>query len=135
MKIACPQLRCMQRIHHWSITIGSNPSVNREAGIFQNQRPKQVLIIKSFNEALDELRDSTAKCKFYSFVKNVQSDYFQNIKQDLTSEKAIVQIDFAENYTLISQYEIQSAHWSQTSHAFHVLYLDYRQTPFSGHSK
>ncbi|GFR23820.1 uncharacterized protein TNCT_426351 [Trichonephila clavata] len=77
-----------------------------------NQRPKQIIITKPFDEALDELHDSTAKFKLHSFVKNVQSNYFQNVKRVLTSEKAIVQIDFAENYTLISQDEIQSVHWS-----------------------
>lgn len=96
----------------WDITLDSNPCVNWKAWIFQNQRPKQVVISKPFNEALDELHDSTGKFKLHSFVKNVQSDYFQNAKQDLTSEKAVVQIDFAENYALISQDEIQSAHWS-----------------------
>lgn len=44
-------------------------------------------------------------------IKNVQSEYFQNAKENLTSEEAIVQIDFAENYGLVSQDEIQSAHW------------------------
>lgn len=96
----------------WDITLDSNPRVNWKAWIFQNQRPNQIAISKPFNEALDELHDSTAKFKLHSFVKNVQSNYFQNGKQDLTSGKAIVQIDFAENYALISQDEIQSAHWS-----------------------
>lgn len=96
----------------WDITLDSNPCVNWKAWIFQNQRPKQIVISKPFNEALDELHDSTGKFKLHSFVKKVQSDYFQNIKEGLTNEKAVIQIDFAENYALISQDEIQSAHWS-----------------------
>ncbi|KAJ8720597.1 hypothetical protein PYW08_006062 [Mythimna loreyi] len=96
----------------WDITLDSNRIVNWKAWIFQNHRPKQIVMSKPFNLALDELHDSTAKFKLHSFVKNVQSNYFHNVKQDLTSDKAIVQIDFAENYALISQDEIQSAHWS-----------------------
>ncbi|GFQ91215.1 hypothetical protein TNCT_64761 [Trichonephila clavata] len=41
--------------------LDSNPSVKWRVWIFQNQRPKQILISKPFNEALDELHDSTAK--------------------------------------------------------------------------
>lgn len=96
----------------WDISLDSNPCVNWKVWIFQNQRPKQIVISKPFNEALDELHDSTGKFKLHSFVKNVQSNYFQNAKESLTSEKAVVQIDFAENYALVSQDEIQSAHWS-----------------------
>ncbi|GFQ76815.1 hypothetical protein TNCT_311741 [Trichonephila clavata] len=94
----------------WDITLDSNPSVNWKAWIFQNQRPKQIIISKPFSEALDELHGSIPKFKLHSLIKNVKSDYFQSVKQDLTSEKAIVEIDFTENYTLISQDEIQSAH-------------------------
>lgn len=96
----------------WDFTLDSNPCVDWKAWIFQNQRPKQIVISKPFNEALEELHDSTGKFKLHSFVKNIQSDCFQNTKEGLTSEKAVIQIDFAENYALISQDEIQSAHWS-----------------------
>lgn len=65
----------------WDITLDSNPCVNWKAWIFQNQRPKQIVISKPFNEALVELHDSTGKFKLHSFVKNVQSDYFQNAKE------------------------------------------------------
>lgn len=67
------------------------------------RQTKQIVISKPFNEALDEL---------HYYVKNVQSGYFQNAKEGLTSEKDVIQIDFSENNALISQDEIQSAHWS-----------------------
>ncbi|KAF9411133.1 hypothetical protein HW555_009995 [Spodoptera exigua] len=45
----------------WDITLDSNPIVNWKAWIFQNHRPKQIVMSKPFNLALDELHDSTAK--------------------------------------------------------------------------
>ncbi|KAL3289921.1 hypothetical protein HHI36_023304 [Cryptolaemus montrouzieri] len=85
------------------ITLDSNPCVNWKAWISQNQRPKQIVISNPFNEALDELHNITGKFKLHSFGKNEQSDYFQKAKEGLTSEKVLIQTDFAENYALISQ--------------------------------
>lgn len=50
-------------------------------------------------------------------MKKIQENYFEasknNIDKELGSDPyAIVQIDFAENYLLSFQDEIQSAHWS-----------------------
>lgn len=95
----------------WDIAQDSNPIVRWKTWIYQQKRPKQIMVSKPLDEAINELHDNTDKFKLHFFVKNVQSDYFQTEKQNLTDEKAIVQIDFAENYGLISQDEIQSAHW------------------------
>ncbi|KAL3277931.1 hypothetical protein HHI36_013272 [Cryptolaemus montrouzieri] len=98
-----------------------NMETNVDLKILARIRPKErmrrkdesdIPISKPFNKALDELHDSTGKLMLHFFVKNVQSDYFQNTKEGLTSEKPVIQIDFVENDALISQGEIQSAHWS-----------------------
>lgn len=44
-------------------------------------------------------------------------------KEDLTSEKAVVHIDFANNYVVINQDKIQSAHWSQAQIKLFVSYF------------
>ena len=64
--------------------------------------------------ALEELMKKLAHFKIHSFVKKVQSEYFQSKKKSLTENSAVLQIDFAENYSMISQDEIQSAHWSHS---------------------
>lgn len=63
-------------------------------------RPKVVTKTMSCEAALKELKGKMEKVKLRCFVKKVQSDYFEE------------EIYFAENYALISQDEIQSAHWS-----------------------
>lgn len=46
--------------------------------------------------------------------EKIQEDYFEASKNNIDEEApyATVQIDFAENYSLTFQDEIQSAHWS-----------------------
>lgn len=48
-------------------------------------------------------------------VKQVQAAAYQEERaaMDQVSSKALLQVDFAENYTCVAQDEIQSAHWHQ----------------------
>ena len=62
--------------------------------------------------AIQELKDKMDKFELHCFIKRVQSEDFQESIKNLKEDVEIVQIDFAENYSLISQDEIQSAHWS-----------------------
>ena len=50
--------------------------------------------------------------KSHNFVKTNQEQYFKTRKKNLKDTEILVQIDFAENFSLVSQDEIQSAHWS-----------------------
>lgn len=71
----------------------------------------------SLKEALNKLESKMLHFKYHCYVKKIQEDYFEasknNIDKELGSDPyAVVQIDFAENYSLTFQDEIQSAHWS-----------------------
>jgi hypothetical protein len=46
-------------------------------------------------------------------VKRQQSAYFERRKADIQQGEAVVQIDFAENYSCKYQDEVQAAHWNQ----------------------
>ncbi|KAJ8879974.1 hypothetical protein PR048_020595 [Dryococelus australis] len=65
-----------------------------------------------YEGAIKELKDNMEKFKLHCFIKKVEAEYFEESKKNLKDNEAVVQIDFAENYALISQDEIQSAHWS-----------------------
>ena len=52
------------------------------------------------------------KFKFHVFAKNEQSKYFQTKIKESTQEDVVLQIDFAENFSILNQNEIQAAHWS-----------------------
>lgn len=61
---------------------------------------------------LTEMHKQTAKFKHHVFVKNQQAKYFENKKKETSSTEIVLQVDFAENFTILSQDEIQSAHWA-----------------------
>lgn len=47
-------------------------------------------------------------------MKKQQSLHFDKLKRDLSENDLVVQVDFAENYSIIHQDEIQSAHWQHS---------------------
>lgn len=80
--------------------------------IEDNGRPILKEVRGTLEEALFDLKKKMPQFKKHTFIKEVQSDYFKTCKNNLSSKEAIWQMDFAENYALVSQDEVQSAHWS-----------------------
>lgn len=79
---------------------------------FINNRPEFIKNTTVCNKALTELKNMTDKFRLHCYIKQVQSDHFEETKNNLQKNEAVIQIDFAENYALTHQDEIQSAHWS-----------------------
>lgn len=73
---------------------------------------KVVEINSSVMEAINELNNQLPFYKLHCFVKTTQSSYFEESKNNVGDTEAVIQVDFAENYSAISQDEIQSAHWT-----------------------
>lgn len=66
--------------------------------------------------ALQNLEDSLPQFQYHVFIKQEQQISYQNHKlesQNKDSQLAMLQVDFAENFTTLFQDEIQSAHWRQ----------------------
>lgn len=63
-------------------------------------------------DVLSELQMHLPKFKTHCYVKRVQQQYFQKRKMSIAKDEVVLQIDFAENYRLVNQNEIQSAHFS-----------------------
>ena len=57
------------------------------------------------------------------FIKQKQSDSYMKLKEQVeTNDRtAVLQIDFAENYSTFWQDEVQSAHWHKTKSLFLLL--------------
>lgn len=57
------------------------------------------------------------KFLMHSHIKRVQSKTFEKdrTKIDVVGDLAILQMDYAENFTCFAQDEIQSAHWNQNT--------------------
>ena len=61
--------------------------------------------------------------EFPDHVKRIQTQYraLKNLKENLTADEAIIQMDFAENYECQTQEEIQSAYWDKTAITLHPV--------------
>lgn len=74
-------------------------------------------IKRSMNGSIEELLNHFIamidKFLIHSYIKRVQAEVFEMHRQHLTDDSAILQVDFAENFTCVAQDEIQSAHWNQ----------------------
>ena len=49
---------------------------------------------------------------FHVYIKREQAKYFEKLKTEVTDEKIVLQVDFAENFNMKEQDEIQLTHWN-----------------------
>ena len=77
------------------------------------KRVKKILKEGTVDDALDDLEVQLPSFLEHVFVKRQQARFFKEKIEHLTEEEAVVQVDFAENYSCKYQGEVQSAHWSQ----------------------
>jgi hypothetical protein len=68
----------------------------------------------SVQNCVDTLGTKIKKFLFHVFIKRQQSKFFEVLKENSTDEQCLLQVDYSENYSLVEQNEIQSAHWSRT---------------------
>lgn len=77
-----------------------------------NKKPILSKVTGSLKEIVSEIEDMLPFFKKHSYIKNVQAVEFEKKKLNVNAKECVLQVDFAENYSLVSQDEIQSAHWS-----------------------
>lgn len=67
-------------------------------------------------------------CEFRQHVSRVRTQYqaLTNLKENLPTGHAIVQMDFAENFSCCSSDEVQSAYWNSSAVTLHPVVLYYR---------
>lgn len=65
------------------------------------------------DEAISALHQKLPAFLHHVFVKRKQSRFFEEKMSNLSQDEALVQVDFAENYSCRYQDEVQAAHWHQ----------------------
>lgn len=70
------------------------------------------LLQKTCYKFLDEFLIQIDKLIPHEFIAKKQSQYLNQVKQDLKLNKFVVISDFSENYTFLVQDEVQGYHWS-----------------------
>jgi hypothetical protein len=65
------------------------------------------------NGCVAVLRDKIRHFLFHVFVKRQQADYFCSFQEMVSDNLCLLQMDYSENFSVVEQNEIQSAHWSK----------------------
>lgn len=73
-------------------------------------------------QCVKQLQKKTPQYLWHVFVKRKQSGYFDHIKENADDTTVVCQVDYAENYTLQDQDQIQSAHWSKKQISIFTAY-------------
>lgn len=74
-------------------------------------KTKTIILLETIESAIEMLEKQMTPFRKHHFVKNIQQKYFDFKRKNIEIGDVILQIDFAENFQLIAQDEIQSAHW------------------------
>ena len=90
-------------------------------------RDKYISLQRLSGSVDDLLREFDSQWKSYlkhSYITTQQSNYIKEIKERASEhETIVVNIDFAENHTLLNQKEIMQAHWTNTQAALFTVHL------------
>jgi hypothetical protein len=87
-----------------------------------------VTIVKNLDEFIEELTSNLFNLTIHHYVSKCQADFLATLKENLKPEEAILQMDFAENYTFQIQDEVQSSYFSKQQATLHPFVL-YVRTP------
>lgn len=68
----------------------------------------------TYDEVLHETKNTLSSFKRHCFVKWCQEKHFENSKATVSGEKVVCQVDFAMNYAIHEQDEIQQFHFTSS---------------------
>jgi len=64
------------------------------------------------SDAVEKLQGRLPDFMEHVYYMNKQAAQFQQMKANMEKNRAVMQVDFSENYTITYQDEVQSAHWN-----------------------
>ena len=97
----------------------NNPCTWQYWDVDRDGRMKKIQDDGTVLELVEHISDLLPKFLEHCFIKREQASTYNTQRESAASEpqnskKALLQIDYSENYTCVSQDEIQSAHWRQS---------------------
>lgn len=115
----CDECGNLRKLHDITAML-SEADLEKEIKFFQwlSDETKTVSrqrISSSLKEAIEKLEKKLPQFLQHVYAKRQQELFFQDIKKNIPLNTLILHFDFSENYSFISQDEIQSAHWVLTS--------------------
>ncbi|CAF1044674.1 unnamed protein product, partial [Didymodactylos carnosus] len=82
----------------------------------------ELLIAGTVANCVKELKNKTPPFLWHVFIKRKQSEYFEHIKENASDRTVVCQVDYAENFIMDDQNQIQSAHWTKKQLSIFTAY-------------
>ncbi|CAF0821932.1 unnamed protein product [Didymodactylos carnosus] len=76
--------------------------LNGGNGSIKNGRAEKKEFEGSVDKGVELLKSKVKYFLFHVYIKREQSKYFEQLKSEVTDEKVVIQVDFAENFGLVS---------------------------------
>ena len=88
--------------------------------------------IKEYIDIVENFIERLSLLDIYNLTRHhiifkIQLNYLKSLKIILSEQELIIIGDFAENYKVITQNEIQSAHWNNIQVTLHQMVLYYKE--------
>ncbi|CAF0957579.1 unnamed protein product [Didymodactylos carnosus] len=80
--------------------------------MIENDRAERKVFSGNVDEAVLLLKSKVEDFLYHMYIKREQAKYFEKLKTEVSDEKIVLQVDFAENFNMKEQDEIQKAHWN-----------------------
>jgi len=97
----------------------------------ENGRAVKKELLGNVAEGVLLLKSKVEYFLFHVYIKREQSKYFEKLKEQVTDEKILLQVDFAENFNMKEQDEIQKAHWNSTPLSIFTAFIWSKNENFS----
>lgn len=82
----------------------------------------------SLNDMVIETMDELSSLAKHLFNAKWQQNQFSVLLKDILKDWIVLNIDFSENYSCVSQHEIQTAHWYHEHVTIHPVVAYYNCT-------
>ena len=83
------------------------------------------------NECVNCLQTRIEHFLSHVFVKRQQAEFFRNTKENVSDKRGLLQVDYSENFSIVEQNEIQSAHWSKKQLSVFTAHLWMQSNTYS----
>lgn len=101
----------------------------------QTDRPEIVSIEKSASDFAEEYAFKLNEFVRHEFISKIQTTYVSRQKNEIDDDEIVIEMDFAENFSNLSQDEIQSVYFSKTQTSVHLVVLTYKKKQYRSHQK
>ena len=115
--------KCANAINKYDPANRSHP-VRYQQWQSVDNRVEKVDKMGTVGDCFDELKTQVGPFLLHTYVKRKQAASFKSLVEGCDGKSVVLQVDFSENATIASQWEVQSTHWNHgqatlfTAHAW-----------------